>query len=66
MKFDDKWMADVTQDVFLSLDVPVKSSSDDFLLFDGFEGIKLVRFGGFFDDKDLAECSFTDFFVKLE
>lgn len=66
MKFDNKWMTDVAQDILLGLNVPVKSSPDDFLLFDGFESVKLVGFGGFLHNKDLSKCSFTDFFVKLE
>jgi hypothetical protein len=66
MKLDNKRMTNMAQDVLLSLYVPVKGSPDDSLLFDGFKGIKLVGFRRFLDDKDLTECSFTNFFVKLE
>jgi hypothetical protein len=48
------------------LNVPVKCSSNYLLLFDGFEGVELIGFGGFFDNKNLAECTFSNFSVKLK
>ena len=66
MEFDDKGMADMTQDLFLSLNVPVKCSSDNLLLFDSFEGVELIGFGGFFDNKNLTERTLSNFSVKLK
>jgi hypothetical protein len=66
MEFDDKGMADMAQDLFLSLNVPVKCSSDNLLLFDGFEGVELIGFGGFFDNKNLTKRTFSNFSVKLK
>jgi hypothetical protein len=66
MEFDDKGMADMTQDLFLSLNVPVKCSSNHLLLFDGFEGVELIGFGGFFDNKNLTKRTFSNFSVKLK
>ncbi len=56
----------MAQDILLSLNVPVKCSSNNFLLLDGFEGVELIGFGRLFDNKNLAESTFSNFFVKLK